>query len=212
MYYSYKHPSEDAMGFAGVSIIGCICYWVMTLLDIINNGSTSYQSLVGILCLMAVMVIILVALLKKNQAMALWAALAGALASGTSLFFNYLSVVSYTGEYFKNSVWSGLSYLLILIGGLAVLVGGIFGIAAHVFNKNKYGIVASILMEIGGGLVFTALIFRGIGSSLSFGYWVLVFLSGLGVADALLSFSAVLRLFYQDAAKGETTGKEEMTK
>jgi hypothetical protein len=69
--------------------------------------------------------------------------------------------------------------LLILIGGLAVLVGGIFGIAAHVFNKNKYGIVASILMEIGGGLVFTALIFRGIGSSLSFGYWVLVFLSDL---------------------------------
>jgi hypothetical protein len=47
MYYSYKHPSEDAIGFAGVSIIGCICYWVMTLLDIINNAARPIRVLLA---------------------------------------------------------------------------------------------------------------------------------------------------------------------
>jgi hypothetical protein len=205
MYYSYKKPRQDAIGFALVAIVGEICLFVSEIIRAVNGGDSYLAPCVACLCMIALAVMVVIGLEKKNDQLALWTATVGALAAGVGLFYSNVNDLLEIQVILQNNDGWYLAYLiLILLAGIGAISAGALASYAHIFANKKAGLLASLFLEISGMLGFASIICYYITLNLSWGYWILAFISSTAVMNAFIAFSAVLRLFYQEDVQPAT--------
>jgi hypothetical protein len=200
MYYSYKRPRQDAIGFALVAIVGEICLFVSEIIRAVNGGNSYLAPCIACCCMIALAAMVVIGLEKKNDQLALWTATVGSLAAGVGLFYSNVNGLLEINTILQaNDGGLYLAYLiLILLTGIGAITAGALASYAHIFSNKKAGLLASLFLEISGMAGFASIICYFITLQLSWGYWILAFISSTAVMNAFIAFSAVLRLFYQE--------------
>jgi hypothetical protein len=200
MYYSYKRPRQDAIGFALVAIVGEICLFVSEIIRAVNGGDSYLAPCIACCCMIALAAMVVIGLEKKNDQLTLWTATVGSLAAGVGLFYSNVNDLLEINTILQaNDGGLYLAYLiLILLTGIGAITAGSLAAYAHIFSNKKAGLLASLFLEISGMVGFASVICYFITLQLSWGYWILAFISSTAVMNAFIAFSAVLRLFYQE--------------